>query len=220
MQAEFDSESPELNIQIIGVNDVFHASGNPNVTNGRDIPWLQDVDLNNNSLSDATRDLWDTTQRDVVIVDTNGEQVEVYNLTSNDLANGANYNTLKQKILDASASESDPAPWQNAANPMDVNDDGFVSPIDALQVINYLNNNGAGELPSEKTGGSYIDPSGDNFIAPRDALLVINHLNSSDNGAVASRPASAAIDAAFASRLDLDEFDLDDDKDKKATERI
>ena len=220
MQAEFDSESPELNIQIIGVNDVFHASGNPNVTNGRDIPWLQDVDLNNNNLSDATRDLWDTTQRDVVIVDTNGEQVEVYNLTSNDLANGANYNTLKQKILDASAGESDPAPWQNAANPMDVNDDGFVSPIDALQVINYLNNNGAGELPSEKTGGSYIDPSGDNFIAPRDALLVINHLNSSDNGAVASRPASAAIDAAFASRLDLDEFDLDDDKDKKATERI
>lgn len=220
MQSEFDTDSPELNIQIIGVNEIFQESGNPNITDGRDIPWLQDVDLNNNSISDVTRELWDTTRRDVIIVDTNGEQVDVYNLTVNDLSDADNYSTLKQMLLDTAATDSNPTPWQNATNPMDVNDDGSVSPIDALQVINYLNSNGAGELPAERTGGSYLDPSGDNFIAPRDALLVINYLNSSNNGAVASRPASTAIDAAFASRLDLDEFDLDDDNEKKTTERI
>lgn len=31
------------------------------------------------------------------------------------------------------------APWRNVRNPVDVNDDGFVAPLDALLVINYLN---------------------------------------------------------------------------------
>ena len=38
-------------------------------------------------------------------------------------------------------------PWHNALNPLDVNGDTFVTPIDALLIINYLNNNGAGMLP-------------------------------------------------------------------------
>ncbi|HND54136.1 MAG TPA: Ig-like domain-containing protein, partial [Pirellulaceae bacterium] len=37
--------------------------------------------------------------------------------------------------------------WQNSRNPLDVNADLFVSPIDALLVINYLNSHGAGPLP-------------------------------------------------------------------------
>ena len=66
--------------------------------------------------------------------------------------------------------------FHNAANPNDTNDDGFVSPIDALLVINYLNANGPGPTPSGSPP-PYIDVNGDNFISAIDALLVINALN-------------------------------------------
>ncbi len=36
-------------------------------------------------------------------------------------------------------------PYRNAANPVDVNGDGVVSAIDALQVINYLYRNGSSQ---------------------------------------------------------------------------
>jgi len=53
----------------------------------------------------------------------------------------------------------------------DVNDDGAISPIDVLQVVNYLNQ---GANPSD---GRYFDVSGDGQVSPLDALNVINHLN-------------------------------------------
>ena len=37
--------------------------------------------------------------------------------------------------------------WQNPFNRADVNDDGVVSPVDALFVINRINRVGAGPLP-------------------------------------------------------------------------
>lgn len=66
--------------------------------------------------------------------------------------------------------------------PEDVNLDFVVSPIDALQVINHLNNLGPLSFNSEgeATNGqaaSYLDVNGDNEVSPIDALLVINHLN-------------------------------------------
>jgi hypothetical protein len=62
---------------------------------------------------------------------------------------------------------------RGAAQPLDVNGDGYVSPIDALLLINELNRDGAGE-----TGlSSNADVSGDLVLSPLDALLVINHLN-------------------------------------------
>jgi len=73
-----------------------------------------------------------------------------------------------------------PLPWQNPRSLLDVNDDTFVSPIDALLVIDRLNAGGAGLLPPLSDSHSpppYYDPSGDNYIAPNDALIVINYLN-------------------------------------------
>ena len=69
---------------------------------------------------------------------------------------------------------------QNAALPADVNDDGLVSPLDALLVINGL------------TTGDYdqhwfADVSGDGVVSPLDPLLVINHLN-----AGAARPTAVS----------------------------
>ena len=60
---------------------------------------------------------------------------------------------------------------------IDVNDDGQVTPLDALLVINNLNFRGARSVLSEAISAPYIDTSGDNFVSPLDVLLVINHLN-------------------------------------------
>ncbi|MBL7039484.1 MAG: hypothetical protein ISR77_12695, partial [Pirellulaceae bacterium] len=71
-----------------------------------------------------------------------------------------------------------PSPWQNAANPHDVNADQLVTPIDALIVINDLNQNGTREVPDDNNlTGIYTDVSGDNTVTPLDVLAVINSLN-------------------------------------------
>jgi hypothetical protein len=68
--------------------------------------------------------------------------------------------------------------------PTDVNLDGFVSPIDALLVVNYLNEHLSDlEGSGEGSTGWKRDVNHDNQISPIDALLVINYLN---------RPKSAA----------------------------
>ena len=70
-------------------------------------------------------------------------------------------------------------PWQNARNRFDVNNDGLVSPIDALLVINALNVRMilTPELPDPFIPVRYVDVSGDGLLSPIDALLVINELN-------------------------------------------
>ncbi len=61
-----------------------------------------------------------------------------------------------------------------------MNADGAVSPIDVLQVINYLNNPAKPRqltLPVNQPLPPYVDVNGDGVVAPLDALLVINFLN-------------------------------------------
>jgi hypothetical protein len=73
--------------------------------------------------------------------------------------------------------------FSNLRNPLDVNDDSFVSPIDALLVINDLNANGARPINQFSIASSgllptgYLDVNIDAYVAPIDALLVINFLN-------------------------------------------
>ncbi len=76
-----------------------------------------------------------------------------------------------------------PPPHQNPAQNLDVNADGFVSPIDALLIINFLNNNnGGGSVAGLPAPPPYRDVNGDNFISAIDALIVINALNSNGGG--------------------------------------
>jgi hypothetical protein len=80
-------------------------------------------------------------------------------------------------------------PWQNANHPLDVNNDGFYTPLDALIVANYINANGAGALRWPTGGNSpsaYVDCLGDWTVTPQDALLVINDLNAHGAHAVAA----------------------------------
>ena len=71
-------------------------------------------------------------------------------------------------------------PWQNPTNVNDVNNDGSVTPIDALTVINELNSVGEHVLPTPTPGNEpppYYDVNGDGSVTPIDALDVINYLN-------------------------------------------
>ena len=82
-------------IQILGVNDVGYEVGNASITSGRKLPWLQ---------ATAMADVWEQwkpTYRDVVILDGDNKVVAIFNLSTNDLSNPANYEALKKLLLDA-----------------------------------------------------------------------------------------------------------------------
>jgi hypothetical protein len=72
--------------------------------------------------------------------------------------------------------------YQNPRNQFDVSNDTFVSPIDVLQIINYLNRNPgtiSTQLPINPSTAvpPYVDVNGDSFVTPLDVLLVINEIN-------------------------------------------
>ena len=84
------------------------------------------------------------------------------------------------------------AVWTNVLQPFDVNGDpnSEISPLDALLVINELNNRVYApqfqRLPSEVDDAlktNFVDVTCDGLVSPLDALLVINRLNARSNGA-------------------------------------
>jgi len=76
---------------------------------------------------------------------------------------------------------SDP-PFQNAANPFDVNGDGNISPIDPLILINYINANGQGPIPAGRVRPPYLDVNGDSNATAEDVIMVVNRLNTLASG--------------------------------------
>lgn len=61
--------------------------------------------------------------------------------------------------------------------PLDVNDDGNVTPLDVLLVINDLNSRGS-RLPARGPSDTeYLDSTGDGAVSPLDVLVIINALN-------------------------------------------
>jgi hypothetical protein len=77
--------------------------------------------------------------------------------------------------------------WRNPNNPLDFDDNGGVFPLDALLIINELNQPVyrdpiTGALPEPPAPiPAYFDVDGDGFVVPTDAILVINFLNSNQN---------------------------------------
>ncbi|MDA1055059.1 MAG: dockerin type I domain-containing protein [Planctomycetota bacterium] len=96
--------------------------------------------------------------------------------------------------------------YQNATNKRDVNNDGKVSPLDALLIINALNQHGAGELAEMLPAASqymppnaFLDVNGDGFMAPSDVLNVINFLNGGGSAAEGEASAFAFVAVTTAS---------------------
>jgi hypothetical protein len=76
------------------------------------------------------------------------------------------------------------------ANPFgDVNRDGFLSPIDALLVINELNRSASHSLRAvaQSERRMAFDVNGDRHVSPIDALLVINRLKAEGEGSMLSQ---------------------------------
>jgi hypothetical protein len=84
------------------------------------------------------------------------------------------------------------SPWQNPTKPFDVNNDGAVSPIDALLIINDLNSKGARALTVADASSPFIDVNGDGNVSPIDALQVINAIEvpPSEGEAIANSPSA------------------------------
>ena len=92
------------------------------------------------------------------------------------------YNVASVTIGSGASGES--AFRQNAILPTDVNGDGFVTPIDALLIINQVSRFGR-EGETVATGQAWFsDVNNDEQVNPQDALLVINHLGAARNGGV------------------------------------
>ena len=87
-------------------------------------------------------------------------------------------------------------PWNNPRQKLDVNNDGFITPLDALMIINQLNKTGAIFLSESHLKRAprapYIDTNGDNYVTPLDALLVINYLNYGMEAKVSTLAAEAS----------------------------
>jgi len=93
-------------------------------------------------------------------------------------------------------------PWQNSFRPLDVNNDGRVTPIDALLVITQLNADAAsgrdGLLPVPPTVDfsppPFLDVNGNGAVEPLDVLIIINELNAQVSGEGEAEGEASAAD--------------------------
>ena len=108
-------------------------------------------------------------------------------------------------------------PLHNIPAPLDVDGDGFISPLDVLFVVNVLNEYPA--FPSNDPVRTYYtigqkmaDPNNDRSINPLDVLTIINYLNSKagsgsgegeESAKVVAVKDTSSVDAVF-SQLGLD----------------
>ncbi|MEZ6150054.1 MAG: dockerin type I domain-containing protein [Pirellulaceae bacterium] len=115
--------------------------------------------------------------------------------------------------------------WHNERDPVDVNDDGLITPIDALLIINELNRGGARSLlGSNLPFPPYIDTNADGLLTANDVLQVINYINAHSaagrggEGEPSQTPVAFAADPPMAAPIDTFPIDgllaqLDDDQD-------
>ncbi len=82
---------------IFGVNAAGSESGNPEMVAGRTMGLLQD------DVASDVWGLWSVAYRDVYVLDPQNRLFAIYNLTSHDLADPANYQSLRDLIAAAAA---------------------------------------------------------------------------------------------------------------------
>lgn len=82
-------------VRILGINAAGGESDNALMVEGRVLPWLQD----RSDVSVWTQ--WHVTYRDVVILDTQGQEYARFNLTAHDLSKPENAEALRTLFLEA-----------------------------------------------------------------------------------------------------------------------
>ena len=84
-------------MNILGVNQAGYEAANEVITDGRDLPWLQEAE------GDAVWTDWGIRYRDVVIIDGENMAVSIYNLSDNDLMYPAQREELIELFREAAA---------------------------------------------------------------------------------------------------------------------
>ena len=127
-----------------------------------------------------------------IVGDMRHEPTETFRVVLTNVTNAAVLNPTGTITILAN---DEPRPWQNQAQPLDVNGNGVITTLDALIVINKLNTSGPEELPIPPPPGSsfFYDVTGDGRVTALDALRVINHLNSV---AAVAQLSAASLEAA------------------------
>ena len=95
--------------------------------------------------------------------------------------------------------------WHNAVLACDVNGDGVVTPLDAVDVLNALNGGHSGVVASmAMIGTQALDVNNDGSLTPIDALQVLDYLNSAHPVTVATTPvvATGSVTPAVAAAAD------------------
>jgi hypothetical protein len=82
--------------------------------------------------------------------------------------------------------------WRNAENPADVNDNGEVTPLDALLVIAYINANldDLSVPPPPAEPPPYYDVDGNGSVTALDVLIIIDVLNAQAGEPSSGEPSS------------------------------
>ncbi len=90
---------------------------------------------------------------------------------------------VQYRVIDAKQAASAPASVlmgvynQNPFNPLDVDRDTFVSPLDVLLTVNSLNAEGARRIAPGNNTAPFYDVNADGSLSPLDTLTIINYLN-------------------------------------------
>jgi hypothetical protein len=105
---------------------------------------------------------------------------------------------LRNTLATIELTGTNPHPWQNGTNPLDTdNSGGAPVALDALVVINALNDGGARALPVPPSGTEapppFLDVNGDDQLSPLDALMVINHLNEQSAAQAVPEPSTGIL---------------------------
>lgn len=103
MQEELDQTRPDLEIELLGINEKGY--GGDSITSLVDLPWMKDDDVvsianDTGSVLTTVQTGWGANFRDVVIVGEHNEHVTTFNLTTYDLRTAANYDLLMQLLID------------------------------------------------------------------------------------------------------------------------
>ncbi|XZE43934.1 RHS repeat-associated core domain-containing protein [Pirellulaceae bacterium SH467] len=95
------------------------------------------------------------------------------------------------------------ANWQNASLTVDVNGDTFVSPIDALAIVNYVNSNGEAPAAASSAAPPYLDVDGNGLVTNADADYVIAYINVVNSGGTPYAPPTASTSADTIQQVDI-----------------
>ena len=86
--------------------------------------------------------------------------------------------SMRAALVDAAMENQ--KPWHNSENPLDIDGNGIVIPLDVLIIVDRLNSIGIEKLPPpgvQQSPRLFYDTNGDGDSTPLDALLVVDFLN-------------------------------------------